>query len=186
MKSRKKLAALAGALLVLAVSVYGQENAKPTADQRTPLKITIILHEFNDKQEIATLPYELSVSAFAGPEKTRGSGRVGTRIPVVTEKGSFTYIDIGTSYDCVVSALGDGRFRVETTIDRSSVAGPDGKDSRAKAIPAESSENPRINSLRLAFDVMLRDGESQEASTATDPLTGHVWKVEVRLKVLKS
>ena len=31
----------------------------------------------------------------------------------------------------------------------------------------------------------MLDGESQEASTATDPLTGHIWKVEIRLKVEK-
>jgi hypothetical protein len=184
MKSWKKIAALAGAVLFLAVSVYGQENSKPTPDQRTPLKITIVLHEFNDKQEIASLPYEVSVSAKSN-ENTRGSGRVGTRVPVMTEKSQFTYVDIGTNYDCLVAAIGEGRFRVETTLDRSSVSVTDAKDIKAKSIPAESPENPRINSLRQTFDVILRDGESQEASTATDPLTGHVWKVEIRLKVLK-
>jgi len=184
MKSWKKIAALAGALLFVAVSVYGQDNSKPTPEQRTPLKITIILHEFNDKQEIASLPYELSVSAKSG-ENTRGSGRVGTRLPVMTQKEQFTYIDIGTNYDCVVTAVGDGRFRIETTLDRSSVSATDVKKIKARSIPAESPENPRINSLRQSFDVILRDGESQEASTATDPLTGHVWKVEIRLKVLK-
>jgi hypothetical protein len=186
MKSRHKFGMVAGAMLLLAVCVHSQENPKPTADQRTPLKVAIVLHEFNDKQEIATLPYELSVSARDNSsEKSRGSGRVGTRIPVMTEKGSFTYVDIGTSYDCAVTPAADGRYRVETTIDRSSVSVADAKDIRARGIPSENTENPRINSLRLAFDVILRDGESQEASTATDPLTGHVWKVEVRLKVLK-
>jgi len=184
MKPWGKFAAVVGILLVLAVSVFGQDSSKPTPEQRTPLKITIVLHEFNDKQEIASLPYELAVTA-RGNESTRGSGRVGTRIPVMTEKGSFTYVDIGTSYDCTVASAGDGRFRVETTLDRSSVSVTDAKDIKAKGIPAENPENPRINSLRQSFDVLLRDGESQEASTATDPLTGHVWKVEVRLKVLK-
>ena len=185
MSFTKKFAALAGALLLLAACVNGQENSKPTPEQRIPLKITIVLHEFNDKQEIATLPYEVSVSATDSREKARGSGRVGTRIPVMTSKEQFTYVDIGTSYDCAVSTLGDGRFRIETTIDRSSVSVTDAKDIKAKSIPTESPENPRINSLRLAFDVILHDGESQEASVATDPLTGHVWKVEVRLKALK-
>ena len=184
MKPWGKFAAVVGILLVLAVSVFGQDSSKPTPEQRTPLKITIILHEFNDKQEIASLPYELSVSAKPNGD-TRGSGRVGTRIPVMTQKEQFTYIDIGTNYDCTVSAVGDGRFRIETTLDRSSVSVTDVKEIKARSIPAESPENPRINSLRQSFDVILRDGESQEASTATDPLTGHVWKVEVRLKVLK-
>ncbi len=181
MKLWQKLAGLAGAALILAISVYAQESSNPTADQRTPLKITIILHEFNDKQEIATLPYDVVVTA-KGNEKSKGSGRVGTRVPIMTEKGSYTYLDIGTSYDCFVSAAGDGRFRVETTLDRSSVS--DAKDIRAKGTSGETT-GPTINSLRLAFDVILRDGESQEASMATDPLTGHVWKVEIRLKVLK-
>jgi hypothetical protein len=187
MNSWTKFAALVAALLLVAVSVHGQENSKPTEEQRTPLKITIVLHEFNGNQEIASLPYEVAISA-AGQKggDTRGSTRVGTRIPVMTEKGNFTYVDIGTNFDCHVSTVGEGRYRVESNLDRSSVSVPDAKDIKARNIPADSPENPRINSLRLSFDVILRDGESQEASTATDPLTGHLWKVEIRLKVVKS
>jgi hypothetical protein len=103
----------------------------------------------------------------------------------MTQKEQFTYLDIGNNYNCTVSAVGDGRFRIETTLDRSSVLVTDVKEIKARSIPAESPENPRINSLRLSFDVLLRDGETQEASAATDPLTGHIWRVEIRLNVLK-
>jgi hypothetical protein len=184
----KKIAVLAATVMLLSTGARGQETSKPQAGELAPLKITLILHEFDGKQEVASLPYELAITAHLGVEhnqKERGSGRVGTRIPVLTEKGSFTYVDIGTSYDCMVSAVGDGRFRIETSLDRSSVSTTNVENIKAKSIPAESPENPRINSLRLSFDVLLRDGESQEASTATDPLTGHIWKVEIRLKVLK-
>jgi hypothetical protein len=187
MKLLKKIAVMVGALLLLSTGARSQENPKPQTEELTPLKITIILHEFDGKQEVASLPYDVAVAALmgAGHHTSRGSARVGTRIPVLTEKGSFTYVDIGTSYDCQVSAWTDGRFRIETSLDRSSVSMTNAENNKAKGIPAESPENPRINSLRLSFDVLLRDGETQEASTATDPLTGHIWKVEIRLKVLK-
>jgi hypothetical protein len=184
----KKIAGLAAMVILLSTVVRGQETSKPMVDELAPLKITLILHEFDGKQEVASLPYELAVTAHLGVgrnEKSRGSGRVGTRIPVLTEKGSFTYVDIGTSYDCMVSAPGEGRFRIETSLDRSSVSTTNAENTKAKGIPAESPENPRINSLRLSFDVLLRDGETLEASMATDPLTGHIWKVEIRLNVLK-
>jgi hypothetical protein len=184
MKSLSKLAAVCGILLALASVVRGQENSQAPSPQRTPLKITIILHEFNGKEEVGSLPYEVAVTARA-KDNTRSSGRVGTRIPVLTEKGSFTYMDIGTNYDCVVTQQDDGRFRIETNLDRSSVSTSDPRDTKARGVPAESPENPRVNSLRLSFDVLLHDAETIDASSATDPLTGHVWKVEVRLKVLK-
>jgi hypothetical protein len=187
MKAWKKIAALAGTFLLFSATVRSQDSSKPKVEELAPLKIFLILHEFDGKQEVASLPYELAVTALVSGDhgKSRGSGRVGTRIPVQTEKASFTYIDIGTSYDCQVSAAGEGRFRIETSLDRSSVSTTNVENIKAKSIPAESSENPRINSLRLSFDVLLRDGETQEASAATDPLTGHIWKVEIRLKVLK-
>jgi len=187
MKSLKKIAAVAGALLLLSTAVRSQDSPKPQPEELTALKITLILHEFGGNQEVARLPYEVAVAAMmgAGHHTSRGSARVGTRIPVLTEKGSFTYVDIGTSYDCQVSAWSEGRFRIETNLDRSSVSTTNAENIKAKGIPAESPENPRINSLRLSFDVLLRDGETQEASAATDPLTGHIWKVEIRLKVLK-
>jgi hypothetical protein len=184
MKSLMKLVALGGILLSFGGILHAQENSAAPSPQRTPLKITIILHEYSGKDEVGSLPYEVAVTARA-KDNTRSSGRVGTRIPVLTEKGSFTYMDIGTNYDCVVTQQDDGRFRIETTLDRSSVSTSDSRDTKARGVPAESPENPRVNSLRLSFDVLLRDGETIDASSATDPLTGHVWKVEVRLKVLK-
>jgi hypothetical protein len=187
MKLWNKIVVMAGALLLLSAAVRSQESPKPETEELTSLKITLILHEFDGNHEVASLPYEVSVATMIGTghHTSRGSARVGTRIPVLTEKGSFTYVDIGTSYDCQVSAWSGGRFRIETSLDRSSVSTTDAENIKAKGIPAESPENPRINSLRLSFDVLLRDGETQEASTATDPLTGHIWKVEIRLKVLK-
>jgi hypothetical protein len=34
-------------------------------------------------------------------------------------------------------------------------------------------------------DLLLRDGETVQAATATDPVSGHVWKIDVSLKVGK-
>jgi hypothetical protein len=34
-------------------------------------------------------------------------------------------------------------------------------------------------------DLLIRDGQTVEAMTATDPVSGHVWKVEVTLNVVK-
>jgi len=182
MKLLARLALVAGSALIISAVVRAQENPAPAAIQRTPLKITLILHEYNGKEEIATLPYELAVSAEARIE-TNSSGRVGFRIPIQTEKEKYTYLDIGMSYDCLVTAMPDGRFRIESKIDRSSIVPSDANGPAAR----EQSETlgPRISRLSLSFDVILRDGETSDAATATDPLTGHVWKVEVRLKVLK-
>ncbi len=66
---------------------------------------------------------------------------------MLSEKGTISYADVGTSYDYWVSAAGDGRFRIEASLDRSSVAATNVENIKPKNIPVEGPENPRINSV---------------------------------------
>jgi len=185
MRQWKKAAAVLGTATLLAAAVFGQETAKPAPQQFNPLKITIVVHEFNGKQELARLPYELAITAV-GTERAKSTGRMGTRIPIETEKGQYTYVDIGTNYDCFVRAQGDGRYHVEVTLERSSVIAPEVNERNRQAASGEHQTiNPPIRTLRLSFDLVLGDGDTAEGSMSTDPLTGHVWTVDVGLKVLK-
>jgi len=182
MKLLARLALFAGIALIISAAARGQDNPAPASPQRTQLKITLVLHEYNGKEEIATLPYELAVSAQPIMNTSCGI-RIGNRIPIQTEKDKYTYLDIGTNYDCFVTAMPDGRFRIESKIDRTTIMPSDAKGPAARE--QSDSLGPRIAGLRLSFDVVLRDAETSDAAMATDPLTGHVWKAEIRLKVLK-
>ena len=115
----------------------------------TPLKIQVVISRYQGEKKISSLPYSLSVTgggggvdrAITGPTFVgRANLRMGAKIPIAsttvapggdgkaaTSINSFQYQDVGTNIDCQVWALDDGRFRVELTLDDSSVY-PDEKD----------------------------------------------------------
>jgi hypothetical protein len=42
-----------------------------------------------------------------------------------------------------------------------------------------------IQSFRSQVNLLLRDGQTMQATVASDPVTGHVLKLEVTLNVIK-
>src|SRR4029078_5146789 len=98
-----------------------------------------------------------------------------------TEGGPVQYQDVGTSIDCSVSAAqDDGRFRVEITIDDSSVYGDAPNPTENKPPPG----NPSFRSCRASDSMVLRDGQTSQFTTATDKVSGEIVKVDVTLTVV--
>ena len=50
---------------------------------------------------------------------------------------------------------------------------------------AAPSTQPLVRQYRGDVGMFLREGQTAEGTVATDPLTGHVFKVEVTLNVVK-
>lgn len=44
---------------------------------------------------------------------------------------------------------------------------------------------PILRQFRAVSDMIMRDGQTIESTLGTDPLTGHIWKAEVTLSVVK-
>lgn len=84
----------------------------------------------------------------------------------------------------------DGRYQVDLRVDRSSlyVAAHEngnivGKEwSSGEAPPGNA---PTVRQYRGGVGVFVREGQPTDATVATDPLTGHILKVEVTLNVVK-
>ena len=82
----------------------------------------------------------------------------------------------------MASTLDDGRYRLDLTIDDSSVYGDE---------PGPQGEMKRMGD-RLAFrsfkstnTLILKDGQSTQYTTATDKVSGEVTKIDVTLNVIK-
>jgi Flp pilus assembly secretin CpaC len=90
---------------------------------------------------------------------------------------SVQYRDVGTSIDCIATSLDDGRFKLQLIVEDSSVETGPGSGS--------NTTHPAFRSFRTSDTVLLRDGQSAEYSTATDRVSGDVWKVNVALNVVK-
>jgi hypothetical protein len=169
-----------------------QAAAKASTPLATPLKLQIVISRYQGEKKISSLPYTLSVNAGSG----RGTLRMGAKVPVMMitavpspingpdgkpmpAVGPIQYQDVGTKIDCVVSpAQDDGRFRLEITVDDTSVY-PDDKATNG------SLGNPSFRSFLASDGMVLKDGQTAQFTTATDKVSGETVKVEVTLSVVK-
>lgn len=197
------LAALAGVV----PSVMGQEKAKTEDGDKTkreeaekaaeirkevtPLRILVLFTEFDGEKKISSLPYTFLVNADerGGPAILR----IGLRVPVVmgSRPGAdapmqWQYVDMGTNLDGRAEKSPDGRFVLHLGVERSSAYSP-GSDGKPASVAGREVTNaqPVIQQFRTNINLLIRDGQTIQTTVSTDPVTGHVLKVDVTLNVLK-
>jgi len=167
-----------------------QEQAKkPNDDQVTHLRVDIRLTEVTpsngkSKDIIGSFPYTLYVASKPRAFNLQGSLRLGVRVPVATGSNSSDYMNVGTDIDCRATTLDDGGYDLNITVNRSSIytaAQGDTENQQIRALP----DRPIIRNFNTQFDVALRDGETKQGTSATDPLNGHVLNITVSLTVEK-
>ncbi len=121
------------------------------------------------------------------PERT--SLRMGIQVPVPTTvfgaaaevkapSTSYQYREVGTNIDCSAQTAADGYYRVTLTVADSSVAFPDG-DAASKGTA------PTFRSFNSTFNILLRDGQTVQYTSAADPISGQVVKLDASVNVQK-
>jgi hypothetical protein len=172
------------------VEVRPAAQPEPATVVQLMVDVTISRH-LNDKT-ISSTPYTLAVI----PNGNRGSLRMGGEVPIPSttftpvskEDGkppanpltSFGYRSIGTSIDAVATAGGTGQYRVTLTIDENSIYPPELAPPTTKTTGA-----PAFRTFKSTNTVALHDGQSLAYTMATDRLTGEVYRVTVKLSVVK-
>jgi hypothetical protein len=186
------LIAVAAAQPAVAQQPQKPESApqKPTATtlMASIVRVQLVLSKYKGEKKISSLPYTLSAAI-----DRRSQLRVGadvpystTRLPVKTSAEgkpaegpvSHSYRTIGTQIDCLASVAGEGRFRLDITIEDSSISYGDDTKSRPDAVPA-------FRHFVASNSLVLKDGETGQVTTAADPITGEVLRVDVTITVLK-
>jgi hypothetical protein len=170
---------------------------KPAIAEITPLRVQVVISRFQGDKKISSLPYTLSVNATTTNESRlfgRANLRMGSKIPItmmapptvdgkpvsgMMTTGPIQYQDVGTNIDCGVSGTGDGRFRLDITVDDSSVY-PDDRPPEGGA-----KGSPSFRSFRATDSMILKDGGTAQFTTATDKVNGEIVKVDVTLTVMK-
>jgi hypothetical protein len=196
MKPLQTIALVFAFALASSVIVRSQEKPAPAAPKPAavapapaiPLKVQVLVSRFQGEKKLSSLPYTLSVNAGS-----RATLRMGAKVPVnmmmtanmpkdFPQGGPIQYQDVGTSIDCYVStAQDDGRYRLEITIDDSSVYGDAPNPADNKPAPG----NPSFRSFRASDSMALRDGQTSQFTTATDKVSGEIVKVDVTLNVVR-
>ena len=153
-----------------------------------PLKVTVTFNEYDGEKKLSSLPYALFLKA---DESSRFVGRVrmGVRVPIWTggKDSAIQYQDVGSNLDCFAQAAVDGKYVLDLSLERSSIyPSSGGKDEYPVASKLdEQPHQPLVRQFRANLALMLRDGQTTQNTIATDPLNGHVVKVEVTLNVVK-
>jgi Flp pilus assembly secretin CpaC len=187
---------------VIAIQAHGQDaksagTAKvarasdtkvETARNLVPLKVTVVFNEYDGDKKLSSLPYVLFVKT---DETARFVGRVrmGVRVPIWTggKDSAVQYQDVGSNLDCGAQALEEGKYMLDLSLERSSLypsSGGKGDTPEASKFD-DQSRQPLVRTFRANLALMLRDGQTAQNSIATDPLNGHVIKVEVTLNVVR-
>lgn len=195
MNRTQKLAGLLGALLFFAVVARAQEKPKP-ADAisfGTPIKVQVVMSEFDGDNRISNTPYTLTLRAGASDRSLdMASLRVGVRVPISMgnpkgEGNQITYQDVGTNIDCSALESGEKGYLLQITAERSSLYSQEAgvKNYTPGAIGQTAVSQPIMRQFRSRFVTELRDGQTAETTLATDPLNGHILKINVTLNVIK-
>ena len=187
-------------VLLTAAGVAAQEVTTvtvPTASNQTrfqlvPLKVSLVLSRYQGEKRISSAPYVLWVTANNGE---RTSLRMGNQIPVPTTvfpgnpgertQTSYTYKDVGTNIDCTSSTAADGYFKLNLTINDSSVYFPDRTDPTLSTSAASATGAAAFRSFSSSFYILVRDGQTVQYTSATDQVNGQVLKLDATVNVQK-
>jgi hypothetical protein len=186
------------AVAVLALAIGGavisaqEGNATQTASAQKPaqipLKVQLVLSRYRGEKKIASFPYQLWVTTN---ERTTNL-RMGLQVPVATTTfgsvgnnttpiSSYSMKDVSTNIDCsATTGLENGVYKLSVTVNDTSVLPRED----LKAEPGQVIA-PAFRSFTSSFVILLRDGQTAQYTTATDPVTGEVLKIDATLTVLR-
>ena len=187
-------------IAVCVPNVFAQEKPKDQ-EQRAEeyrftlasLKVQVVFTEYEGDKKLKSLPYVFLVTTRTRDEHPEAKIRVGNRVPVYTggggDRGSVTYMDIGTNIDGWAEGVGPDQYRVHLSLERSWVEGsvsvPVDKIQSTGESRATEFAQPIVRQYRAELTPILKNGQSIETNLATDPLSGRVVKLEVSMTVLK-
>ncbi|HKW89137.1 MAG TPA: hypothetical protein VJN21_10305 [Candidatus Acidoferrales bacterium] len=187
---------LAGLFLLVPGVMRAQQASSAPTTAMTHLRVDLVLTEFNGEKKISSLPYTMYVLANPNHENWE-SLRMGVKVAVADrpvpasvaanpnlQSVQFNWQNMGTNIDCFAQPEGDGRYQVGGKIDRSSIYSAD-QTGGAEEQPQVLGGMPIMRSFNSGFNLVLRDGETGEGVSATDPFNGHVLKVSVTIHVVK-
>jgi hypothetical protein len=194
----KKCVVALAILAAVGVVVPLRAQDKPAAavemkKTQVSLKVGVVVTEMDGAKKISSLPYTFYVNTDDSGRGSTSSVRVGLRVPVATGgaasgvNAQFQYMDIGTNLDCGASSTADGRFKLYLSVDRSYLTASDDKKTPGLAGDGVSisSGNPIVQHFSSTYNLIIRDGQTIEATSTTDPITGRVLQISVTTNVVK-
>lgn len=153
-------------------------STRPAEGRAVPIKVQIVLARFRGEKKIGSLPYTLSLTA-----RGRTNLRMGVDVPITSQGGGYNYRSVGTNIDCIANPAGSDAYELNITVEDSSV--------HLETKPADSGnaavarDAPAFRTFKSNFTVVIRNGQTGQYTSAVDPISGEVMKIDVTLNVVK-
>ena len=167
-----------------------QPPGGPKIPAPIPLKVTVVLSRYQGDKRVSSMPYVLGVMASGWGPGPKTALRMGVEVPVaqtrITTDGkpgpvsSYSYRDVGTNIDCSAVDSGGGAYSLNITVEDSSIQGDTGDKT-----PKIARDTPIFRRFNASFSMLLRDGQTMQYTSATDPVTGEVMKIDITAAVMK-
>jgi len=181
----KRTLAFIGSMILIAALAGSPVAIAQEKSSLVPLKVQLVVSRYAADKKVSSLPYTLWITANG---RGTTSVRMGVQVPIVTtivndktgqSSPSYQYRDVGTNIDCSATSQADGTFSLDVKLNDSSVSF-DTKD------PAQTLKGvPAFRNFTSNFSILLKDGQTAQYASATDPVSGETLKVDVTLNVLK-
>ena len=176
------------------LSAQNPPAATPVAaPAHTPMRVQFVLSKYQGDKKISSLPYTVALNSNDPTSEINMGAKVPTPTSIVKDIvkdaaaiPSYSYNQVGVSIRCSVKPLDNGVFSVVINVADSSIfmnpaSGPAPTvDSTPFLSGAPVFKNFSINSILL-----LKDGQTSQLTSAADPTSGDVVKVDVTLTVIK-
>jgi hypothetical protein len=167
---------------VVAGTASAQEKAEPRTV--TPLKVQMVIGRQLGEKKVSSLSYGFPCNA----NDRKVQMKLGVEVPVPVRKGEgmeFQYRNVGANIECDATTLADGRFNLRLAVEQSSLY-----TAGTAAVPLPGGRTleeapPVFRTSMSVFTVVLRDGQTAQSVSGTEPMTGEVVTFEVTLAVGK-
>src|SRR5256885_9369458 len=100
---RIALAVLFCTFVGTSLSLAAQEKVKTEEKSEskrdlTPLRVQVVISEFDGEKKISSLPYTILINA-ENPRAQTAKIRMGLKVPIATSTTQFQYADVGSNLD---------------------------------------------------------------------------------------
>jgi hypothetical protein len=162
-----------------------------------PLKVTVTLSRYQGDKRVSSMPYALGVTASGYGPAPKTTLRMGVDVPITQAVfpgpstdgksappvSSYSYRSVGTNIDCTATydEATAGLFQLTLTVSDSSVGLETPKRAGGGIVP----DVPSFRNFNSSFTALLRDGQTTQYTSATDPVTGELMKIDVTLNLMK-
>lgn len=173
----RKLFLITFTLLVAAAAV-GQEN-KLRNDfgwARAPYRLDFVIREMDDGKVVNSRNYSMIMTSTDERGRTMGEVRAGSRIPVNVGDKGIQYVDVGVNINSRLYVLDSGALLLDSSIEVSSLATPEG---------AGQGANPIIRQFRSNTTGEMTVGKASQISLLDDPVSKRRFQIEVTATKLK-